>query len=41
LIKGLLDRFVVRDLGHFVLRGKKNPTHVYELIGKKDKVAPD
>jgi adenylate cyclase len=41
VIKGLLDRFVVRDLGHFVLRGKKNPTHVYELIGKKDKVAPD
>jgi adenylate cyclase len=40
LINGL-DRFVARDVGRFVLRGKTNPTHVYELIGSHDSVTPE
>lgn len=34
-----LERFVVRDLGLFVLRGLPHPTRVYALVGERGKVA--
>lgn len=40
LIDGL-DRFQVRDLGWFRLRGKVRALHVYELIGLSLKVTPE
>ncbi len=34
VIKGLTD-FIVREIGLFILKGKKKPIHIYELIGRK------
>jgi adenylate cyclase len=31
-----LDIFLVRDVGTFLLRGKKQPSHVYELLGERN-----
>ncbi|PWT70593.1 MAG: hypothetical protein C5B46_09220, partial [Proteobacteria bacterium] len=33
-----LETYLVRDVGLFLLRGKKQPTHVFELIGERDQV---
>jgi adenylate cyclase len=35
-----LKRFLVRDLGHFKLRGFRDHVHVYELMGERDKASP-
>jgi hypothetical protein len=32
-----LKRFLLRDLGHFKLRGLRDHVHVYELMGERDK----
>jgi adenylate cyclase len=35
-----LKRFLLRDLGHFQLRGFRDHVHVYELMGERDKATP-
>jgi hypothetical protein len=35
-----LKRFLIRDLGHFKLRGFRDHVHVYELMGERDKATP-
>ncbi len=36
-----LPEFFVRDLGMFILKGKKNAVHLYELVGFSDSVDAD
>jgi adenylate cyclase len=35
-----LKRFLVRDVGHYRLRGFDDHVHVYELMGERDKATP-
>jgi adenylate cyclase len=35
-----LKRFLLRDLGHFQLRGFRDHVHVYELMGERAKATP-
>lgn len=35
-----LKRFLLRDLGHFKLRGFRDHVHVYELMGERDQATP-
>jgi len=33
--------FLLRDVGHFLLRGKSHAVHLYELLGSKAKATPE
>ena len=35
------NEFLVRDLGHFLLRGKSHTVHVYELLDRKAIATPE
>ena len=39
-LEGMKD-FLLREVGHFLLRGKALPVHAFELIGLKDAAAPN
>ncbi len=36
-----LQEFYVRDLGQFILKGKRRPVHIYELVDYSENVSPD
>jgi adenylate cyclase len=38
---GAADQFLVRDLGHFLLRGKTHAVHVFELLDEKVIATPE
>ena len=40
-IGGAGNEFLVRDLGHFLLRGKSHTVHVYELLDRKAIATPE
>jgi adenylate cyclase len=36
-----MDDFLLRDIGHFLLRGKALPVHAFELIGTRESAGPN
>jgi adenylate cyclase len=40
VLEGVED-FLLRDVGHFILRGKALPVHAFELLGPRDSAGPN